>query len=64
MKIALVKSIRDGVFFDRKYWARHSRTGGVLRPVYFSSTIMSDKVQQLNNGTSQSGYRDFDAPKR
>ena len=47
MKIALIKSIRKGMFFDRMYWARHSKTGDVLRPVYFSSTIMADKSQQL-----------------
>lgn len=45
---ALIKSIREGVFFDRKYWARHSKTGDVLKPVYFSSIIMDDKAQKLN----------------
>ena len=48
VKVALIKSIREGVFFDRKYWARHSKAGGILKPVYFSSIIMGDKVQQLN----------------
>ena len=48
MKTALVKSIRKGVFFDRKYWAIHSKAGDVLKPVYFSSTIMGDKAQQVN----------------
>ena len=48
MKIALVKSIRKGVFFDRKYWVRHSKAGDVLKPVYFSSIIMDDKAQQVN----------------
>ncbi|KAF9646805.1 hypothetical protein BDM02DRAFT_3118097, partial [Thelephora ganbajun] len=48
VKIALIKSIREGVFFDRKYWARHSKAGDVLKPVYLSSTIMNDKAQQLN----------------
>jgi len=47
VKTALIKSIRKGVFFDRKYWARHLKTGDVLKPVYFSSTIMGDKSQQL-----------------
>lgn len=55
VKIALIKSIRNGVFFDRKYWARHSKTGDVLKPVYFSSIIMDDKAQQLNNGASEFG---------
>ena len=57
VKIALIKSIRNGVFFDRKYWTRHSKTGDVLKPVYFSSVIMGDKVQQLNNCTLKLGYR-------
>ena len=48
MKTAFIKSIRKGVFFDRKYWARHSKAGDVLKPVYFSSIIMDDKVQQVN----------------
>ncbi|KAF9645626.1 hypothetical protein BDM02DRAFT_3119977 [Thelephora ganbajun] len=48
VKIALIKSIRKGMFFDRKYWARHSKAGDVLKPVYLSSAIMSDKAQQLN----------------
>ncbi|KAF9785425.1 hypothetical protein BJ322DRAFT_829340 [Thelephora terrestris] len=45
---AFVKSIRTGVFFDRKYWVRHLRTGDVLKPVYFSSTIMDDKAHKFN----------------
>ncbi|KAF9650018.1 hypothetical protein BDM02DRAFT_3128015 [Thelephora ganbajun] len=35
-------------FASRKYWARHSKAGDVLKPVYLSSAIMSDKSQQLN----------------
>jgi len=50
VKIALIKSIRNGVFFDRKYWARHSKAGDVLKPLYFSSIIMDDKAQQMNDG--------------
>ena len=52
---ALIKSIRKGVFFDRKYWARHSRAGDVLKPVYFSSAIVGDKSQQLNKCVSKFG---------
>jgi len=48
VRIALIKSIRKGVFFDRKYWARHSKAGDVLKPVYFSSIIMDDKAQHVN----------------
>jgi hypothetical protein len=56
VKIALIKSMRTGVFFDRKYWARYSKSGDVLKPVYFSSIIMSDKAQELNNCVLKSGY--------
>ncbi|KAF9779228.1 hypothetical protein BJ322DRAFT_449548 [Thelephora terrestris] len=48
VKIALIKSIRTGVFFDRKCWAISSNSGERLKPVYFSSTIMNDKVEQVN----------------
>jgi len=51
VKAALVKSIREGVLFDRKYWVRHSKTGGTLKPIYFSSIIMGDKVGQLKDRT-------------
>ena len=53
VKTALIKSIRTGVFFDRKYWARHLKTGDVLKPVYFSSTIMDDKAHKLNKRRSK-----------
>jgi len=53
MNIALIKSISKGVFFDRKYWARHSRSGDILKPVYFSSIIMGDKVQHLDSCASE-----------
>jgi len=53
VKIALIKSIREGILFDRKYWARRSKTGDTLKPVYFSSIIMGDKVEQLNNCASK-----------
>jgi hypothetical protein len=48
VKFALIQSIRTGVFFDRKYWARHLKTGDVLKPIYFSNVVMSDKDTQLN----------------
>jgi len=57
VRIALIKSIRNGVFFDRKYWARYSKTGDVLKPVYFSSIVMEDKAQQLNNCASKFTHR-------
>jgi len=51
VKTALIRSIRNGVFFDRKYWTRHSNVGDVLKPVYISSIIMDDKVNQLKKCT-------------
>ena len=53
MKMALIRSVRNGVFFDRKYWVRHLKTGDFLKPVYFSSTIMADKSQQLKERASK-----------
>jgi len=47
VKTALIRSIRKGVFFDRKYWARYLKIGNVLKPIYFSSAIMEDKSEQL-----------------
>ena len=51
IEAALVRSIHTGIFFDKKYWARHSKAGDVLKPVYFSGTAMNDKIQQLNKCT-------------
>jgi len=53
VKTALVRSIREGVFFDRKYWVRDSKAGNPLKPVHFSSIIMSDKAEQLKDCTSE-----------
>ncbi|KAF9785405.1 hypothetical protein BJ322DRAFT_828370 [Thelephora terrestris] len=44
---AFLISIREGVFFDRKYLARHYKAGDLFKPVYFSGKIMDDKAQQL-----------------
>ena len=41
----MVKSIREGVFFDRKYWAPHSRKGSSLKAVYFSSVIVENELE-------------------
>ena len=51
VKAALIKSIRKGIFFDKKYWARRSKTGDVLGPVYFLSMVMNDKAQKLRECT-------------
>ena len=48
VKAALISSIRTGVFFDRKCWARHSKSADMLKPVYFSSRIMNDKARRLD----------------
>jgi len=53
VKAALIGSIRRGVFFDRKYWARYLKIGDVLKPIYFSSTIMEDRSEQLGKCTSK-----------
>ena len=41
----MVKSIREGIFFDRKYWARHLRKGSTLKAVYFSSVIIGNELE-------------------
>ena len=56
VKAALVRSIHTGTFFDKKYWARHCKSGDVLKPVYFSSIIMNDKARQFNKRTSRFGH--------
>jgi len=61
VKTALIKSIREGVLFDRKYWVKHSKAGDILKPIYFSSIIMSDKVEQLKNCTSESDCESVEA---
>lgn len=46
---ALLNSIRTGVFFDRKYWARHFSTGEAFKPIYFSSLIINDLRSELSS---------------
>ena len=53
VKVALIRSVRTGVFFDRKYWARHSKSGDVLRPIHFSSAVVSDQTLRSNNCMSR-----------
>jgi hypothetical protein len=57
VKTALIKSIRRGIFFDRKYWARYSKAGDILKPVYFSSVIMEDKARQLKKSALGFGWQ-------
>lgn len=47
---AIVKSIREGVFFDRKYWAQNPAEGGALKAIYFSSIIAGDKLKACECG--------------
>lgn len=47
-EIALIKSIRKGVFFDRKYLTKKSKTGSNLWPVYISSIIADGSLQRIN----------------
>lgn len=46
---ALIKSMREAVLFDRRYWARPSVTGNILRPLYMSSTIAGETSQPLDS---------------
>ena len=46
---ALIKSIRTGMFFDRRYWARYSKTAKVLQPIHISSTVAGDKLRRIND---------------
>lgn len=46
---ALIKSIRTGMFFDRRYWARHSKTAKTLQPIHISSIVAGDKLRRIND---------------
>ena len=56
VKEALIKSIREGVLFDREYWVRHSKAGNLMKPIYTSSVIMDDKAQQLKKCASKLNF--------
>ena len=47
----MIKSMRQGVFFDQKYWTRRSKNGRALKPIYFSSLIVGDtfRARTLNH---------------
>ena len=45
----MVKSIKQGVFFDKKYWVKSSRDGRTFKPIYFTSLIAG---RTLRNCTS------------
>ena len=46
---ALIKSLRTGRFFDRRYWTRHPKTAKTLRPIYISSIVAGDKLRRIND---------------
>ena len=56
VEAALIRSIHEGIFFDKKYWARHSSARDVLKPVYLSSTVMRGKIGELNKRRSKYFY--------
>ena len=47
IEIALIKSIREGTFFDKRYWTRQSKTARALRPVYLSTIIVGGYLQRI-----------------
>ena len=48
LNAALIKSIRQGLFCDRKYLARLEDTGKRRAPVYVSSTVLQSVEHKLN----------------
>ena len=48
LKIALIKSIRHGVFFDGRFWTRQGNTARALRPFYISSIVASKQLRRIN----------------
>jgi len=49
VKIALIRSIREGIFFDRKYWARDSKSARGLRPLYISSIATGECLSHIDS---------------
>lgn len=45
----MAKSIQQGVFFDQKYWTRHSKDGRALKPIYFSSLIAGNALRKCTS---------------
>ena len=48
LRVALIKSIRQGSFCDRKYPAKRNNTGNWRTPVYISSIVLGDIEPILN----------------
>ena len=59
MRLQLIKSIRKGYLFDRRYWARRSQEGAI-EPIYFSEDVIRaeltclDARKSLSSGSFQS----------
>ena len=49
VEIALIKSIREGTFFDRTYWARKSKSARVFRPLYISSIVTGEHLSYIDS---------------
>jgi hypothetical protein len=47
----LIKSIKEGYLFDRKYWARRSQEGGV-EPIYFCDAVIRAELSCLDSSES------------
>jgi len=48
LEVALLKSIRQGLFCDRKYSTKRNNTGNWRTPVYMSSIVLGDIEPRLN----------------
>lgn len=44
IEMALIKSIQTGIFLNKKYWVRYSKTASTLRPIYISSIVAGEKI--------------------
>ena len=49
IRMAFIKSIREGIFFDRKYWTRNSKTSRALRPLHISSIVASEYLSHIDD---------------
>ncbi|KAF9642233.1 hypothetical protein BDM02DRAFT_3264538 [Thelephora ganbajun] len=56
LKMALIKSIRQGSFCDRRYLAKREHTGKWRAPVYISSIVL-DEIEPALNTRGQMSHR-------
>ena len=45
---ALVRSIREGLLFDKKYWTRKSKTGSKLQPLHIPRILAREYLQHVD----------------